>query len=194
MKQDHDIEIGLLQKEKCQLDVCVTSLTQERFTLESECEKRQNKILKLEDQLSVLQCKLKELRKQYEKLASDYIDKFSIFTNKHEEEIEHMKKDFWKEKEELLMENKMYKACISKMETKTNQLEETNCSLMKDLKDLQIYHKEVGVLHIYNYIFIFCFLFMCVCMCTCRYMYMLLDHLEEFRETSLKILHRTIFK
>lgn len=167
-KQAHDIEIGLLQEEKYQFGVCITSLNQQQLTLKSELENRQQKILKLEDQLSVLQPKLNELKTQYEKLASDYIDKFSVFTDKHEEEIERIKNDFWKEKEKLLMENEMYKTRISNMETETNKMEETNCSVLKELKTLQIRHEEVGF---YNYAIsvLICVLWLCI-LCLCVYM------------------------
>jgi len=162
-KQDHDTEIGLLQEEKCRLGVRVTNLTQNQFTLESELENKQKNILKLEEQLSVLQPKLNELKKQYEKLASDYIDKFSVFTDKHEEEIERIKNDFWKEKEKLLMENEMYKARVSNMETETNKLEETNCFLQKELKNLQICREEVGFYYKYAILILWlCVLWLCV--------------------------------
>ncbi|TGZ32605.1 Uncharacterized protein DBV15_08939 [Temnothorax longispinosus] len=121
-KQDHDMEIGLLQKEKCQLD---------------------NKIAELEAQLSALQCELHELKTQYGKLANNYLDKFSDFANKHEEEIKHIKNDFQKEKAEFLMENEIYKTRASKMETKANEMEEKNYSLTEELKNLQRYHKDV---------------------------------------------------
>ncbi|XP_077272103.1 uncharacterized protein LOC143902808 [Temnothorax americanus] len=142
-KQDHDMEIGLLQKEKCQLDVCVTNLTQEQSDLESKLEIRQNKIAELEAQLSALQCELHELKTQYGKLANNYLDKFSDFANKHEEEIKHIKNDFQKEKAEFLMENEIYKTRASKMETKANEMEEKNYFLTEELKNLQRYHKDV---------------------------------------------------
>ncbi|XP_011877411.1 PREDICTED: hyaluronan mediated motility receptor-like isoform X2 [Vollenhovia emeryi] len=142
-KQDYDIEIGLLEKEKYQLDICVANLTQDRSDLESKLEIRQNEISELEAQLSALQCELHELKAQYEELASDYVNKFSDFTNKYEEQIEHMKNDFWTEKEKLVMENELYKARASKLETKANKMEETNCSLMEELKNLQRCHEDV---------------------------------------------------
>jgi len=144
VKQDRDIEIELLQKEKHQLDVCITNLTQERSDLESTLEMKQNEISKLEAELSNLQCKLHELKEQYGELANNYVYKISDFTNKHEEEIKHLKNDFWKEKEELLMQNEVYKEHASKMETKANKMEEINCSLTEELQNLQRLHVDVG--------------------------------------------------
>ncbi|XP_070526212.1 restin homolog isoform X3 [Cardiocondyla obscurior] len=143
MKQDYDIEVGLLQKEKCQLDICVANLTQERSNLESNLIIKQNEISELEAQLSVLQCDLHEIETQYGKLANGYADKFSDFTNKHEEEIERIREDFKKEKTELLMENEIHKARALQMETKANKVEETNCSLAEELEKFQRYHKDV---------------------------------------------------
>ncbi|KYM91177.1 Laminin subunit alpha-2 [Atta colombica] len=143
VKRDRDIEIELLQKEKCQLDVYVTNLTQERSNLESTLEIKQNEISKLEAELSALQRKSQELKEQYGELADSYVHKISDFTNKHEEEIKHLKNDFLKEKEELLMQNEVYKECASNMETKANKIEEINCSLAEELKNLQNIHTDV---------------------------------------------------
>ncbi|XP_018362996.1 PREDICTED: hyaluronan mediated motility receptor-like isoform X1 [Trachymyrmex cornetzi] len=142
-KRDHDIEIELLQKEKCQLDICVTNLTQERSNLESTLEIKQNEISKLEAELSALQRKSQELKEQYGELTDHYVHKISDFTNEHEEEIKHLKNDFLKEKEELLMQNEVYKECASNMETKANKMEEINCSLTEELKNLQNIHTDV---------------------------------------------------
>ncbi|XP_012063941.1 PREDICTED: hyaluronan mediated motility receptor-like [Atta cephalotes] len=144
VKRDRDIEIELLQKEKCQLDVYVTNLTQERSNLESTLEIKQNEISKLEAELSALQRKSQELKEQYGELADSYVHKISDFTNKHEEEIKHLKNDFLKEKEELLMQNEVYKECASNMETKANNIEEINCSLAEELKNLQNIHTDVS--------------------------------------------------
>lgn len=178
-KQDYNIEIELLQKEKYQLDVRVANLTEERCNLESKLERRQNEIVELEAQLSALLCELQELKAQYGKLAVDYVNKCSDITNKHEEEIEHMKNDFWKEKEELLMENDIYKARASKMETKANKVEKTNCSLMEELKNLQKYHKDVRDVNMQ----LLCkyairFLFICICIYLCMYLWSLANMLE----------------
>ncbi|XP_018309470.1 hyaluronan mediated motility receptor isoform X2 [Mycetomoellerius zeteki] len=143
VKRDRDIEIELLQKEKCQLDVCVTNLTQERSNLESTLEIKQNEISKLEAELSALQGKSQELKEQYGELADSYVHKISDFTNKHEEEIKHLKNDFLKEKEELLMQNEVYKERASNMEIKANKMEEINCSLTEELKNLQNIHTDV---------------------------------------------------
>ncbi|KMQ89388.1 hyaluronan mediated motility receptor [Lasius niger] len=105
MERDHDTEIGLLQKEKNQLDVCITDLTQERSNLESKLEIKQNVILELQAQLSALQCELDELKTEYEKLADDSIKRISDLADKHEKEIQHLKNDFLKEKKKLLTEN-----------------------------------------------------------------------------------------
>lgn len=168
-KQDYDIEIGLFQKEKCQLDVCVANLTEERSNFESELERKQNEILKLETQLSDLQCELQELKAQYGKCALEYVNKCSDITKKHKEEVEDMKNNFWKEKEELLIENEIYKTHASKMETKANKMEETNCSLVEELKNLQRYHKDVRDLCKYA----IKFLFICVCIYICIYLWSL---------------------
>lgn len=173
-KQDYNIEIELLQKEKCQLDVCVANLTEERFNLESKLERRWNEILELEAQLSALQCELQELKAQYGKLAVEYVNKCSDITNKHEEEIEHMKNEFWKEKEELLMENEIYKARVSKMETEANKMEEKNYSLMEELENLQKYHKDVRDLSKYA----IKVLFICICTYVCIYLWSLGTMLE----------------
>ncbi|KYN40272.1 Laminin subunit alpha-3 [Trachymyrmex septentrionalis] len=143
VKRDRDIEIELLQKEKCQLDVCITNLTQERSNLESTLEIKQNEITKLEAELSDLQRESQELKAQYGELADSYVHKISDFTNEHEEEIKHLKNDFLKEKEELLMQNEIYKECASNMETKANKMEEINCSLTEELKNLQNIHTDV---------------------------------------------------
>lgn len=172
--QDYNIEIELLQKEKYQLDVRVANLTEEQSNLESKLERRQNKILELEAQLSALQCELQEVKAQYGKLAVEYINKCSDITNKHEEEMEHMKNEFWKEKEEFLMENEIYKARVSKMETKANKTEEKNCSLMEELENLQKYHKDVRDLCKYA----IRFLFICVCTYICIYLWSLGTMLE----------------
>jgi len=172
VKRDRDIEIELLQKEKCQLDVYVTNLTQERSNLESTLEIKQNEISKLEAELSALQRKSQELKEQYGELADSYVHKISDFTNKHEEEIKHLKNDFLKEKEELLMQNEVYKECASNMETKANKIEEINCSLAEELKNLQNIHTDVRNLCkyailllciIYLYIYLYTNTFLCKC-------------------------------
>ncbi|KYN07338.1 Laminin-like protein epi-1, partial [Cyphomyrmex costatus] len=142
-KQDRDTDIELLQKEKYQLDVCVTNLTQERSNLESTLEIKQNEISKLEAELYILQRKSQELKEQYGELADSYVQKISDFTNKHEEEIKHLKNDFLKEKEELLMQNEVYKERASNMETKANKMEEINFSVTEELKSLQNIHTDV---------------------------------------------------
>lgn len=142
-KQDYDTEIELLQKEKCHLDDCVENLTQEQTDVKSKLEIKQNEILELKAQLSALQCELYEREAQCKNLVNDYVDKFSMLTDKHQEEIEHMKNNFWKEKEKFIMENESCKDHASKMETKANEMEETNCSLMEELKNLQKYCEDV---------------------------------------------------
>ncbi|KAL6252244.1 hypothetical protein P5V15_014785 [Pogonomyrmex californicus] len=137
------IQIELLQKEKNQFDVCVANLTQERSHLESKLETRQNVILELQAQLSALQYELDELRAEYQKLTNNYMKQISDLTDKHKREIEHLKNDFVKEKEELLMQNEIYKTHESNMKTMVNKLEETNCSLVTDLKNLEKRHKDV---------------------------------------------------
>ncbi|XP_012522875.1 hyaluronan mediated motility receptor isoform X2 [Monomorium pharaonis] len=91
-----------------------------------------------------LQHELHELKTQYEELAANYAYKISDFTNKHKEEIECLKSDFEKEKEELLEQNNFYKTHASKMETKANEIEETNYSLTKELKNLQNIHEDIS--------------------------------------------------
>lgn len=170
MERNRNIEIGLLQKEKCQLDVCIANLTQERSDLESKLEMRQNVILELQAQLSALECELNELKAEYEKLANDYINKVSDITDEHEKKIEHLKNDFLKEKEELLMQNKAYKARESEMKTKADKMEETNCSLTEELKNLQRFYENV------------CMIALCACVFMCAYeyiqIYMRLGHLN----------------
>lgn len=168
-KQNRDIEIELLQKEKCELDVCVTNLTQERSNLESTLEMKQNEISTLEAELSALQSKSCELEEQYGELANNYVHKISDFTNKHEEEIECLKNDFWKEKEELLTQNEVYKACTSEMETKADKMEETNCSLTEELQNLQRIHIDVSNLCKCAILFLcihYIYVYVCVRTCT----------------------------
>ncbi|XP_070153196.1 putative leucine-rich repeat-containing protein DDB_G0290503 isoform X1 [Polyergus mexicanus] len=143
IKHDHDTKIGLLQKEKSQLDVCVTNLTQEQSNLESKLEIKQNVILEIQAQLSALQCELDELKVEYEKLANDSIKRISDLTDKHEKEIQHLKNDFMKEKEKLLTESEIYKTCESEAKAKANEIEETNCFLVEELEDLQRLYKDV---------------------------------------------------
>lgn len=143
MKHDYDTEIGLLQKEKSQLDVCVTDLIQERSNFESKLEIKQNVILELQAQLSALQCELDELKAEYEKLADDSIKRISDLTDKHEKEIQHLKNDFLIEKKKLLMESETYKTCESEAKMKANEIEETNSFLIEELKDLQRLYKDV---------------------------------------------------
>ncbi|XP_011698345.1 PREDICTED: hyaluronan mediated motility receptor-like isoform X2 [Wasmannia auropunctata] len=143
VKRDRDVEIELLQKEKCQLDVCVANLTEEQSNLKSTLEMKQNEISKLEAELSTLQYKSRELKEQYGELADSYVHKISDITDKHEEEIKHLKDDFLKEKEDLLTQNEFYKERASKMETKANEMEEMNCSLTEELKNLERIHTDV---------------------------------------------------
>lgn len=149
MERDHDTEIGLLQKEKNQLDVCITDLIEERSNLESKLEIKQNVILELQAQLSALQCELDELKAEYEKLADDSIKRISDLADKHEKEIQHLKNDFLKEKKKLLTENEVYKTCESEAKAKANEMEETNSFLIEELKDLQRLYKDVCILHMY---------------------------------------------
>lgn len=153
IKHDHDTKIGLLQKEKSQLDVCVTNLTQERSNLESKLEIKQNVILELQAQLSALQCELDELKAEYEKLADDSIKRISDLTDKHEKEIQHLKNDFMKEKEKLLTESKIYKTCESEAKVKANEIEETNSFLVEELEDLQRLYKDVCIFCMCIYIY-----------------------------------------
>lgn len=152
IKHDHDIEIESLQREKSQLDVCIMDLTQERSNLESKLEIKQNVILELQAQLSALQCELDELKAEYEKLADDSIKRISDLTDKHEKEIQHLKNDFLKEKEKLLVESEIYKTCKSEATAKANEMEETNSFLIKELKDIQRLYKDVCILCVYRHI------------------------------------------
>ncbi|XP_025988311.1 hyaluronan mediated motility receptor isoform X1 [Solenopsis invicta] len=143
MKQNRDIEILALQKEKYQLDVCITNLTEDQSILKSALEIKQDEISKLENQLYTLQYESHKLKTQCEELDNNYANKISDFTNKHEEEIKCLKNDFEKEKQEFLVQNEAYKTHALKMETKANKMEQTNCSLVEELKHLQNIHKDV---------------------------------------------------
>ncbi|XP_012229058.1 putative leucine-rich repeat-containing protein DDB_G0290503 isoform X2 [Linepithema humile] len=144
VERDRDTEIGLLQKEKCQLELCITDLTQERSNLEAKSEKKQNIILELQAQLSALQCELDELKTEYEKLADDSIKRISDLTDKHEKKIEHLKDVFLKEKKELVMENETYKARESEAKTKVNEMERRNSFLLQELKDFHIRYRDMS--------------------------------------------------
>ncbi|KAL6448406.1 hypothetical protein ACFW04_000378 [Cataglyphis niger] len=142
IKHDHDTKIGLLQKEKSQLNVYIMDLTQEQSNLESKLEIKQNVILELQAQLSALQCELDELKAKYEKLADESIKRISDLTDKHEKEVQHLKNDFMKEKEKLLTENEIYKTNELEAEAKANEIEETNSFLVEELEDLQRLYKD----------------------------------------------------
>lgn len=152
MKHDYDIKIGLLQKEKSQFDICIMDLTQERSNLESKLEIKQNVILELQAQLSALQCELDELKAEYEKLADDSIKRISDLIDKHEKEIQHLKNDFLKEKEKLVTENEICKTRESEATAKSNEIEETNSFLIKELKDIQRLYKDVCIFFVCKHI------------------------------------------
>lgn len=155
VKHNHDTEIGLLQKEKSQLDMCVVDLKQERSSLESKLEKRQNVILRLQSQLSTLQCELDELKAEYEKLADDSIIRTSDLTDTHEKEIANLRDYFAKEREELLIANETLK---SDAETKVREVEDTNSFLTEELRDVQRLYKDVRMAYVY-YAYYLSFLF-----------------------------------
>ncbi|XP_011151920.1 hyaluronan mediated motility receptor isoform X2 [Harpegnathos saltator] len=141
VRQDRDTDIGLLQKEKCQLDTCVADLTQERSHLIAELEERQNVILRLQSQLSTLQCELDELKAEYEKLADDSIKRTSDLTDKYEKEIRHMKDEHAREKKGLLT----FKDTIKlKTEAMLHKAEETNTFLTQELEEVQSLYKDVS--------------------------------------------------
>lgn len=147
VERDRDIEIGLLQTEKCRLELCITDLTQERSNLEVKLEKKQNIILELQAQLSALQCELDELKTEYEKLADDSIKRISDLTDKHEKKIEHLKDVFLNEKKELITENEIYKARESKMSAEMSEMERRNSFLAEELKDFHTRYSDVGILY-----------------------------------------------
>ncbi|XP_014470917.1 PREDICTED: hyaluronan mediated motility receptor-like isoform X2 [Dinoponera quadriceps] len=137
----HDTEIESLSEEKRQLDVCVMDLTQECSNLEAKLEKRQNVILRLQSQLSTLQCELDELKAEYEKLADESIKRISDLTDKHEKEIESLRDNFAKEREELLISNETLKSYVKE---KVHEVEETNAFLTEELEDVQRLYKDVS--------------------------------------------------
>lgn len=147
IERDRATEIELLQKEKCQLDMCVADLTQERSNLEAKLEKRQNVILRLQSQLSTQQCELDELKAEYEKLADDSIKRISDLTDKHEKEIENLKGYFAKEREELLIANESLKFDAK---TKVHEVEETNSFFKEELEDVQRLYKDVRTVYMYH--------------------------------------------
>lgn len=146
VKHDRDTKIESLHKEKHLLDIRITDLTQEQSNLEIKLEKRQNVILRLQSQLSTLQCELDELKAEYEKLADDSIKRTSDLTDKHEKEIECLKDRFAKEKEELLASNETFQL---NAKAKLHEVEETNSFLTKELKDVQRLYKDVRIIYIY---------------------------------------------
>lgn len=75
---------------------------------------------------------MQELKAQYGKCALEYVNKCSDITKKHKEEVEDMKNNFWKEKEELLIENEIYKTHASKMETKAIKWKKQTVPLWKN--------------------------------------------------------------
>lgn len=142
VEHDRDTEIELLHKEKHLLDMRVADLTQEQSNFEIKLEKRQNVILRLQSQLSTLQCELDELKAEYEKLADDSIKRTSDLTDKHEREIDFLKGCFAKEKEQLLAANETLEL---NAKAKLHEVEETNFFLTKELKDVQRLHKDVCI-------------------------------------------------
>lgn len=136
-KHDRDTEIRLLQEDKYQLEFRIMDLNKEQSNLEDESEKK----------LSALQCELDELKAEYEKLADDSIKRISDLTDKHEKKIEHLKDVFLKEKEELVMENKTYKASESETKAKMNEMERKNFFLVEELRDVHIRYKDVGIFY-----------------------------------------------
>lgn len=146
IKHDHDTEIILLQKEKSQVDIFVTDLTQERLNLEAKLEKKQNVILQLQTQLSALQCELEQLQVEYQKLVDDSTKRLSDLTEKHETGVACLKNNFLKEKEELLIENGNNKL---EMEERIIEVKETNSFLTIELRDVQRLYKDVRIFYIY---------------------------------------------
>jgi len=139
---ERDTEIELLQREKCQLDIYVGDLDQERSNFETKLEKRQNVILDLQAQLSALQCELDELRAEYEKLIDEF-NKIYDLNDEYKKEMQHLQNTFLVEKTELLTENETRKMLESKAEARANNIEETNTSLTQELKDLQRLYENV---------------------------------------------------
>lgn len=149
MECDRDTEIGLLRKEKCQLEVCVANSTQESSNLEAKLEKQQSIILELQAQLSALQCELDELKVEYEKLADNSVKRIADLTDNYEKEIERLKSDFITERNELLIEIETQKEHSLNTLVKRNEIEETNTFLTDELEDVQRLYKDVRMLHTY---------------------------------------------
>ncbi|XP_020278208.1 myosin-2 heavy chain-like isoform X2 [Pseudomyrmex gracilis] len=143
-ERDYDNKLELLEKEKSQLNVRVMKLSEERNDLETKLEKRQCIIVELQARLCVLECELDELKAKCQELTDNSHTQTCKLTDKYEKEIEHLKSDFSKEKEELLMENKMYQIRELETKEKTNKMEETNSCLLKELKDIQRLYKDVS--------------------------------------------------
>lgn len=146
VSHDHDIEIELLQKDKCQLDMRAADLTQERSNLEAKLEKRQNVILRLQSQLSTLQCELDELKAEYEKLADDSIKRISDLTDKQEKEVQCLRDNFAKEKEDILIASETLKIDAEAM---VHEIKETNSFLTEELKDVQRLYKDVRIVYLF---------------------------------------------
>lgn len=142
---DRDIEIGLLQREKCQLDSRFADLTEERFDLEAKLETRQNAILDLQTRLSALRCELDELKVEYEKLADDSNKQVSELADKHEKDMQRLRDAFQKEKDELLTENETRRMLELRAEARANDIEDTNSFLKEELEDLQRLYKDVRI-------------------------------------------------
>ncbi|KAK2583461.1 hypothetical protein KPH14_009431 [Odynerus spinipes] len=144
LEEERDIQIELLEKEKSELMLRVNDLTDNRCHLENKLEKRQNVILELQAQLSALQCELDELRAEYDKLVEDSMKQTSDIVKNYNEEMETMRDMFNKEKEELIQQNELEKASKIVLETKIEDMTETNSFLQQELQDVQRLYRDLS--------------------------------------------------
>ncbi|XP_035732050.1 hyaluronan mediated motility receptor-like isoform X3 [Vespa mandarinia] len=144
LEEERDIQIELLEKERSQLLLNISDLTDNKCDLEDKLEKRQDVILELQGQLSTLQCELDELRAEYDKLLDDSMRQMNDLVKNYNVEKDTLKDTFVKEKKELQLQYDQTKMTVIVLQANLDDMADNNSFLQQELQDVQRLYRDVS--------------------------------------------------
>ncbi|XP_047365334.1 hyaluronan mediated motility receptor-like isoform X5 [Vespa velutina] len=144
LEEERDIQIELLEKERSQLLLNISDLTDNKCDLENKLGKRQDVILELQGQLSTLQCELDELRAEYDKLLDDSMRQMNDLVKNYNVEKDTLKDTFVKEKKELQLQYDQTKMTVIVLQANLDDMADNNSFLQQELQDVQRLYRDVS--------------------------------------------------